>query len=423
MAKSITTLVNGDKIKFGTYKVEGSTTLPIIWKVIDKNHAGYPANSVTVLTDKIVDLRGFDAKEVSNADTNRVSYGSNRYRTSNLRQWLNSGGAASAWFAAQNLTDGTANTNNHDATPADAGMSQPTGYSDIQGFMNNFTAQELTKMLNTTLTVAKNTITDGGASEAVTDKVFLLSNTEVGFANENSIAEGSIIAAVSANRIAYMTDQGFANTLSASKPASVGAAWYWWLRTPLAGYSYSARVVHSDGTLNSHYAYVGHFGVRPALNLTSDILVSDAVDVDGAYVVIYNSTPTISGTDSNLGTSVTSITRTYSVADTDVSDVLTVTEKVDGVTIRTISNAVRGQTYTADLASAWDELTLASHTLAIVVDDGKGGAATRTYTFTKTDDRIEFVLKNSIQTSAAARKIVVSGVLTVPAGATLTIKD
>ncbi|MED4978753.1 hypothetical protein P9726_03340, partial [Geobacillus stearothermophilus] len=56
------------------------------------------------------------------------------------------------------------------------------------------------------------------------------------------------------------------------------------------------------------------------------------------------------------------------------------------------------------------------------VDDGKGGTATRTYTFTKTDDRIKFTLKNPIETSIAAKKLVVSGVMTVPKGATLAVK-
>ena len=288
MSQPITNLVAGDLIKFGSYQVEASSILPIIWKVIDKNHTGYPANSITLLTDKIIDLRGFDAKEPANADANRATSGNNRYRSSNLRQWLNSGGAANTWWAAQNLTDGTTDTNNKDATPEDAGMNQPTGYNDIQGFMNNFTALELAKMLDTTLTVAKNTITDGGASEEVTDKVFLLSNTEVGFANENAIVEGSLfsIFAADANRIAYMTDQSFVNTLSTTKPATVSAAWYWWLRTPRADRSNYARMISTNGALITADAYAGSYSVRPALNLASDILASDTVDVDGAYTVV-----------------------------------------------------------------------------------------------------------------------------------------
>ena len=295
MSQLISALAIGSKVKYGSYKVENSTTLPIIWKIIDKNHAGYPANSVTLLTDKIIDLRGFDAKEPLNADANRAANGNNRYRSSNLRQWLNSGGAANAWWVANNPADGTVNTNNKDATPNDAGMSQPTGYNDIQGFMNNFTALELAKMLDTTLTVAKNTITDGGASEVVTDKVFLLSNTEARLGNENSIVEGSLfsIFVANADRIAYMTGQAFTNTLSASKPATVDTARFWWLRTPFATNSNIARMVYLDGTLGSNFACYGNIGVRPALNLASDILVSDTTDVDGCYTVIWWTPPNI----------------------------------------------------------------------------------------------------------------------------------
>ncbi|WP_199222365.1 MULTISPECIES: hypothetical protein [unclassified Geobacillus] len=137
---------------------------------------------------------------------------------------------------------------------------------------------------------------------------------------------------------------------------------------------------------------------------------------------VLNSAPVISGSDSNLGNKSAPFTINYSVNDTDTSDTLTVTEKVDTTTIRTINNAVRGQTYTLDLSSVWSTLSLGSHTITITVNDGKGGTATRTYTFTKTDDRIKFTLKNPIETSIAAKKIVVSGVLTVPNGATLSVK-
>jgi hypothetical protein len=130
----------------------------------------------------------------------------------------------------------------------------------------------------------------------------------------------------------------------------------------------------------------------------------------------------VSGADSNLGNKSSSFTVDYTVNDSDTGDTLTVTENVDGMTLRTINNAVRGQTYTLDLSSIWTSLSLGSHTITITVTDGKGGTATRTYTFTKTDDRIKFTLKNPIETSIAAKKIVVSGIVTVPSGATLSVK-
>ena len=47
----------------------------------------------------------FDAPEPSNSDSNRKTYGSNRWRDSAIRQWLNSDAAAGSWWTAQSGTD------------------------------------------------------------------------------------------------------------------------------------------------------------------------------------------------------------------------------------------------------------------------------------------------------------------------------
>lgn len=278
MAQSITNLAVGSKVKLGVYQVGSSSTEPIIWLIADKNNSAYPAGAITLITEKIIDLRGFDAKEPSNSDSGRKNYGNSRYRDSNLRQWLNKSG--SPWWVA---------THTADATPNNTGMSEPTGYDGIPGFLSNFTDSEIDGMLDTTLTVARNTVTDSGGSETVVDKIFLPSNTEVGLANENSIVEGSKYALFTnnASRVAHLTQQALSNTASGSKPSNTSSGWYWWLRTPGASHSYIVRNVNTGGTLNDHDAYSGNMGVRPALNLKSDALVSDAADESGAYALIW----------------------------------------------------------------------------------------------------------------------------------------
>lgn len=155
------------------------------------------------------------------------------------------------------------------------------------GFLYFFTEQELSKILNTTLTVAKNTVTDGGGSETVTDKVFLLSNTEVGLANENGIAEGNqlLLFNNASNRVTCLTQQAFDNTKSSSKPSEIGDAWQWWLRTPFSSNSNNARLVNSSDALNRDYVYYGNTGICPALNLSPEIFVSDGIGYDGCYSV------------------------------------------------------------------------------------------------------------------------------------------
>ena len=280
MTQAISNLPIGAKVKFGTYQVEAETAAPLIWTIADKNHSGYPASSVTLFAEKIIDLIGFDAKEPTNTDTNRQTYGNNRYSVSNIDQWLNDIGLS--WWTASHT---------YDATPNNAGMSQPTGYDDKKGFKSNFTAEELAAVLSTTIRIAKNTVTDGGSYEDITRQFFLPSTTELNLANENSVAEGVVLSAYSgaadAARIAYPTQALVANTLSASKPASTAAAWYYWLRTPNSTNSYSARFVSASGALSIGVAYGGNYGLRPLCNLGSDVLVSDSVDGDGCYQTIF----------------------------------------------------------------------------------------------------------------------------------------
>lgn len=137
---------------------------------------------------------------------------------------------------------------------------------------------------------------------------------------------------------------------------------------------------------------------------------------------VLNSAPVISGEDEDFGEITAPFTVNYSVDDSDPDDAITVTEKVGDIVIRTINNAVRGQTYILDISSVWPSLSLGAHTATITADDGKGGIAVRTYTFTKKDDRIKFSLRTPIETSIAAKRIVVSGIMDVPQGAFMTVR-
>ena len=44
--------------------------------------------------------------------------------------------------------------------------------------------------------------------------------------------------------------------------------------------------------MNYGNAYIGNLGVRPALNLSSSLLVSDSTDADGCYTFVWNQAPT-----------------------------------------------------------------------------------------------------------------------------------
>lgn len=63
---------------------------------------------------------------------------------------------------------------------------------------------------------------------------------------------------------------------------------WWWLitpySTPTAGYAHNVRYVNSDGSLDNINASYGHSGLRPALTLKSDLLVSIEEDHEYAEV-------------------------------------------------------------------------------------------------------------------------------------------
>ena len=274
-SNDISALPVGAKVKDTGTTYYGS---PIIWQVADKNHSGYPANSVTLVAANILKIAAFDAKESGNSDSTRRGYGNNRYALSNIRQWLNKNG--SPWYVAQHSADATPSSGNVNANP----------YDGQSGFLTDFSAQMKAALLDTTLTVAKATV-DGGGSESVVDKVFLLSKQEVGLGSENSIAEGSLLALFSSDkssRLCKPTANAVSNSTYTDSNLSASQNWQWWLRSPYSSYSSSVRFVYTSGSSGDSSAFHGRYGVRPALNLPSGILVSDSADSDGAYTIVWN---------------------------------------------------------------------------------------------------------------------------------------
>ena len=288
MSQILANLPVGAKVKFGKFQVNTEDAQPIVWTVVAKNHQctpAYPTNAITLHAAEILDLRCFDAKEPSNSNSDRQNYGNNRYSLSNIDQWLNKNAAANAWYTATHTADQSPNSSSV--------VYANTQYANRPGFLNGFTTDEINAILSTTIRVVKPSV-DGGSYEDIQRKVFLPSTTEVGLSNENSIAEGSAWGYYTSNtaRIGYVTQQCFSNTPSSSKPSSKTTAWHWWLRTPNYSNARSARLVLSDGDLLSGIAYDGHHGVRPALNLSSSLLVSDSTDADGCYTFVRNQAPT-----------------------------------------------------------------------------------------------------------------------------------
>ena len=140
----------------------------------------------------------------------------------------------------------------------------------------------------------------------------------------------------------------------------------WCQETYLGSPSYRAvRGYNSARYWNGNYATFSgpNVGFRPVLE-------------------VLNTDPLISDTDRDLGDKNNNFTIQYTVNDTDSGDVLTATESVDGVTKKTFS-PVRGRQNTITVPV--NDLSLGAHTVKVVVTDGQGGTAARTWTFRRTN--------------------------------------
>lgn len=207
-------------------------------------------------------------------------------------------------------------------------------------------------------------------------KIFLLSGYEMGWTQSNNQ-----YFPVDGAKLAYF-ESGTGTSANNKRIAKLnGSATLWWLRSPGTSGSGHAWIVLSDG-------YYGNLncslscGVRPALVLPSNLLVSD----DGT--VKTNTPPTITSTSGNsgvnLGTKSAAFSFKYTVSDAD-GDKLTVTEKLDGVTKKTRSSVTSGTQLTFECASTaaeFQKILNGSHTITIEVSDGQE-KATFTATFTK----------------------------------------
>ena len=181
---------------------------PIVFEVVGVNHHTTTEyqKTITLMTKHIIRKAAFDAAEPNNTDSNRKVKGNNRWSVSNIRQWLNSDGAAGSWWTAQH---------EYDEAPTSGNVSDAAGaYADAPGFLAGFSADVLQHFTDITNTTNLNNV-DGGGTETTVDKVFLPSSTEMGYGN---LTEGT--------QLSKFTDEA-----SRMKKLSSGQNGAYWLRS------------------------------------------------------------------------------------------------------------------------------------------------------------------------------------------------
>lgn len=268
MAQSLSNLPLGAKLKFGKHSISGETAQDIVWLVVSK-----PGNVVTLITEKVIDLRAMDAREPNNPSIGLQQSGNSRYAHSNLAQWLNSDAVANGWYTAKH---------SYDQSPTTDYVKNNTPYAGRPGFLNNFSTLEKNAIATTSVVTARH-YSQGEGNDTISQKLFIPSMDEVSnkweyFSSDNF-------------RKAYATDQ--VKTYSGSGNVVVGQ-WgtNWWLRD--AHNQYAHPFVNSNGLVRNDMgqeSYYGEIGVRPAMNLSTSFSISDTTDSSGYYTAVWNSAP------------------------------------------------------------------------------------------------------------------------------------
>lgn len=288
VAQTLSNLTIGAKVKFGRFSVGSESPQPIMWTVVAKNHTNgtgvpsYPSNSVTLLTSQLISRMAFDAKEPMTTSNSRNLYGNNRYSLSNIDRWLNSDAEAGLWWM---LTP----AHSSDAPPDENGV-EANPYKDKAGFLNAFTVAERQSLLDTSLAVRKSNV-DGGQVELITRKVFLPSAAEVDMAAIN-YSPGLMWSYFSDySKQCSLTAQARTNLPSNALPSSPERDIDWWVRTPLQNSGCHVQCVNANGWANPDTHVYKVAGVRPAINLSAELPVSDTTDTDGCYTILLNNAP------------------------------------------------------------------------------------------------------------------------------------
>lgn len=177
----------------------------------------------------------------------RVRYGSNRYKDSAIRQWLNSSAAAGSVWTPQTKWD-----------------RPPAWAANVAGFMYGMDADFLSAIGKTHIITARNTVCDGGGFDEMDDYFFLLSRREVYMGDEVSgVIEGEPYPYYS--DYSDLSEPGTGADSNRIRYRG-GAPQYWWNRTPYSGAGGIVRYVSTTGSLYN-YSANSSYGVAPACNI------------------------------------------------------------------------------------------------------------------------------------------------------------
>ena len=254
----------GQYISLGKYNGKD-----VIWRCVSVDDKGS-----LMLADKVIDTLPYDAKTNDNnrskshsRNYKRDTYGSNYWKDSNMRSWLNSAADAGEvkWLCGNPPREDSVNGN---------------AYDQKAGFLNDFSKAEIAAMKNMTQRSLVshpeyNLGFHDGEGRSDLELNYDIENVDSNFDSaygENSTEKVFLPDVQQVNTVW----KNFGNYYIARNEQ--GVAWPYWLRTPVTDCNHDMRYVHSNGSVGREWPNTDYIGVRPAFYLDSDYYVTTSGD-------------------------------------------------------------------------------------------------------------------------------------------------
>ena len=254
----------GQYISLGKYNGKD-----IIWRCVSVDDKGS-----LMLADKVIDTLPYDAKTNDNnrskshsRNYNRDTYGSNYWKDSNMRSWLNSTAVAGEvkWLCGNPPREDSVNGN---------------AYDQKAGFLNDFSKAEIAAMKNVTQrSIVSHPEYNLGFHDGEGRSDLEFNRDIENVANNFDSAYGE-----NSTEKVFLPDVKQVNTVWKNfgnyyiARNEQGVAWPYWLRTPYSSCNHLMRYVESSGSIERHYPMTDYMGVRPAFYLDSDYYVTTSGD-------------------------------------------------------------------------------------------------------------------------------------------------
>lgn len=210
---------------FTTYAADGTT--------IESGLVTYTGDTGTLLGTTTANDPQYKAGDAVNFTT-RQFYGSNRYKNSISKMWLESdaagadSGAVASWWEKKTIFD----------IPLK---------STMPGFLHGIDPEFVSCIAKVTKRTAL-AIADGYGYEDTEELVWLPSMTEMGYGKNNNVQEATVFDGEPVATPFELFD-GAPNSERIKTYGNV--ARYWWLRSPYPSYANYPRIVHPSGALNN----------------------------------------------------------------------------------------------------------------------------------------------------------------------------